>query len=116
MDTDTQTPDSPPLAAVTGSAHATLSWQKGPANGGVGTAGERGGVSQWYDGDLLLIIVETNSGREIAVVGISCDEDWFSVTDKSTGDEYDAWAPEQWAWWARLTDLPPIEPNNPTEL
>lgn len=93
-----------------------LEWHPGPANGGVGTAGEKNGVSQWWDGDILLIIVETNSGREFAVVHISADgDDYFEVRDASTGDDYDAWSPDEWSWWAKLDEknLPP-QPQ-PTE-
>lgn len=107
----TETPAPEVLPPAVCSAFAAGPWQKGPANGGVGTAGEKGGVSQWYDGDLLMIVVETTRGREIAVVRISCDEDWFSVTDTSTGEEYDAWDPEQWAWWALINEAPPLKPN-----
>lgn len=83
---------------------APLEWHKGPAEGGQGTAGKNeDGVPQWWDGDRLLIIVETNQGREIAVVDISADEDYFDVRDASTGDTYDAWGPECWSWWAKLT-------------
>jgi hypothetical protein len=87
-----------------------LTWHKGPASGGVGTAGSReDGTSLWWDGDLLLILVETNSGRETALVSISCDEHYFSVIDANTGDAYGDWGPESWSWWAKLesVNLPP---------
>jgi hypothetical protein len=106
-----QTPAPPELGAASGSALAAGPWHKGPANGGQGTAGERNGVAQWWDGDLLLIVVETNSGRDIAAVRISCDVHFFSVTDVSTGDEYSDWMPDQWAWWARISEPPPSEQN-----
>lgn len=94
---------------------ASLEWHKGPAEGGQGTAGKNeDGVPQWYDGDRLLIIVETNEGREIAVVDISADEDYFDVRDASSGDTYDAWGPECWSWWAKLDkrNTPPALPQN----
>jgi endonuclease YncB( thermonuclease family) len=94
----------------------SLEWHKGPAEGGVGTAGANDdGVPQWWDGDRLLIVVETGDGREIAVVDISADEEYFDVRDASTGDTYDAWGPECWSWWARLDEknTPPASlPNN----
>lgn len=89
---------------------ASLEWHKGPAEDGEGTAGKNeDGVPQWWDGDRLLIIIETNNGREIAVVDISADEDAFDVRDASSGYTYDAWGPECWSWWAKLTkhNLPP---------
>lgn len=80
-----------------------LDWHKGPAEGGHGTAGTNDeGVPQWYDGDRLLIIIETNKGREMAIVDISCDEHFFRTTDASSGDAYDAWDPSVWSWWAKL--------------
>lgn len=85
---------------------AEIEWHKGPALGGVGTAGTENGISQWYDGDHLLIIVDTDNGgnpvREIATVYINADEDLFEVRDASTHDIYDAWGPESWSWWAKL--------------
>lgn len=80
-----------------------IEWHKGPALGGEGTAGKNDeGVPQWYNGDLLLIKVETTERTELAVVRIHADEDYFSVDDASTGDTYDAWGPECWYWWAKL--------------
>jgi endonuclease YncB( thermonuclease family) len=96
--------------AVDAGFGVTLQWHKGPAEGGQGSAGKNeDGVPQWWDGDRLLIIVETSEGREIAVVDINADEDYFDVRDASTGDTYDAWGPECWSWWAKLTkhNLPP---------
>lgn len=95
---------------------ASLEWRKGPAEDGEGTAGKNDeGVPQWYDGDRLLIVIETNNGREIAVVDICADENDFSVKDASSGDEYDAWSPESWSWWAKLTkhNLPPNGSHEP---
>ncbi len=89
-----------------------LDWRKGPANGGEGTAGTNDeGIPQWYDGDRLLIVIETNKGREVAVVDIDCDEHYFNVKDASSGDAYDAWEPKDWSWWAKLDkgSLPPVE-------
>lgn len=87
---------------------ATLNWVKGPALGGVGTAGIKDGVPQWRDGDMLLVLVETNHGDELHVFYISCDEGFFSVED-SYGDC--PWEPECWSWYAVLkdSDLPKKE-------
>jgi len=75
-----------------------LEWHKGTDEG---TAGKDDlGVAQWYDGDTLLAIVETNQGREISVVNISADEDNFSLED-SNGDIW-GWDIDDIAWWALL--------------
>lgn len=80
-----------------------LKWNKGPALGGEGTAGKNDeGIPQWYDGDRLLIIVETTGDDEMAIVDIVADEDLFQVKDATTGDTYDAWEPAQWSWWAKF--------------
>jgi len=92
-----------------------LEWHKGPANGGKGTAGTASdGTPRWWSDERLIIVIETNMGREIAIVDIDCDVDDFSVKDASTGDDYDAWTPDSWAWWAKLTDrnLPPDVPGS----
>lgn len=90
---------------VTDGFCASLEWHRGPAEGGTGTAGrcEETGKHLWWNGDRLLVVVETNQGREIAVVDIEADEDYFNVRDASTGETYDAWEPESWSWWAKLT-------------
>lgn len=113
-------PTTPPEQPVTGKKipfDAVLEWNLGPAEGGEGTAGkdEETGAPLFYDGDRLLIIIETNQGREIAVVDIDCDEHYFNVTDASSGETYDAWEPHQWSWWAKLDkcNTPPIQPSAP---
>lgn len=78
-------------------AATLLEWHKGVE----GTAGkDEEGVAQWYDGDRLLVIVETNQGREISVVHISCDDDFFSLTD-SNGEAW-GWEITDIEWWALL--------------
>ncbi len=67
---------------------AILAWHKGPAGGGEGTAGkDENGAPLFYNDDRLLLIIETNKGREIAVVDIDCDEDYFDVRDAPTGEK-----------------------------
>lgn len=86
---------------------ASLEWHKGTDEG---TAGKNSkGVAQWYDGDTLLAIVETNHGREISVVHISCDEHYFSLED-SNGEMW-GWGLDDIEWWARLDkeSLPAVE-------
>ena len=99
---------------------ASLEWHKGPAENGEGTAGkdEETGAPLFYNGDRLLLIIETNKGREIAVVDIDCDEDYFRVTAASSGDDFDAWGPEAWSWWAKLDkrNTPPaLSQNNDSQ-
>ena len=94
---------------------ASLEWHKGPALGGEGTAGkdEETGAPLWWNNDCLLIVVETNSGRELAIVNIDCDEDYWRVTEATTGEDYGDWGPECWAWWTYIRkSLPPQ--NNKT--
>jgi len=81
-----------------------IKWEKGPAKGGQGTAGTEDGFARWYDGDELMIVVETNHSREIAIVTISCDSEHFSVNDQN-GESYYEWSPEDWAYWAKLEDI-----------
>lgn len=75
-----------------------IEWNKGPARGGQGTAGK----DLWWDGDTLLVIVETNDGRDIDVVSVQADEHCLSLQD-SNGDIY-GWEPSDIAWWAKLED------------
>lgn len=78
-----------------------LIWHKTEEHGG--PAGRReDGAPLFHNGDRLLLIIETNAGREMAVVDIDCDEDYFRVTDASSGDAFDAWGPDSWTWWAKL--------------
>jgi hypothetical protein len=90
-----------------------LEWHPGPANGGVGTAGKNeAGVSQWYDGDRLLVVVEINTGeREIVCLDVIADEERFETRLAGTDELYSAFLPEDWSWWAKLDteNLPPVE-------
>lgn len=89
----------------------TITWMPGRAQGGGGTAGkdEANGAPLFFNGDRLLLIIETDLGREMAVVDIDCDEDYFRVTEVTSGEGFDTWGPESWSWWAKLdkTTLPP---------
>ena len=90
---------------------AGIVWHEGPAEGGKGTApNTEDGKARWYDGDTVLVIIETNQGREIVVLHISADEDCFSVSD-CYGDEYSDWGPEDWSWWAKLDEKSLPEPT-----
>lgn len=89
-----------------------LLWHKTSEVGG--PAGRNNdGAPLFQNGDRLIIIVETTAGREMAIVDIDCDEDYFRATDASSGEPFDAWGPNAWTWWAKLdkSNLPPEEPN-----
>ena len=87
--------------------HAAITWNLGPANGGEGTAGNRNGVPWWWDGDLLLVVVDTNGGPEVSLVRVSADGDQLAFLDAATGDDNFGYTPEDVAWWAKLDPLPP---------
>lgn len=89
-------------------------WNKGPANGGAGTAGPRseehpGGL--WWDGDALLVVVEVTNNKtgeewlEYHAVQIICDVEFFGVSSLN-GDDDCGWPPESWSWWLRLPAFP----------
>jgi hypothetical protein len=84
-----------------------VKWNEGPARGGQGTAGK----DRWWDGDLLLIIVETNDGNDTDVVSVHADEDYLNL-QCSNGDAY-GWEPSDISWWAKLGNS--NTPTNPAE-
>lgn len=83
---------------------AELTWHRGTDEGTAGK--DKDGKALWWDGDCLLVIVETNKGREIATVRISCDDEMFELYD-SNGDVF-PWELSDISWWAKLdkTNLP----------
>ena len=89
--------------------YVILKWNKGPAQGGGGTAGLRDDVPWWTDGDLIIAIIETTAGREFAALRVHADEGLLSFTD-GIGNEFDA-SSSDIHWWALLTPL-----NTPPEL
>ena len=100
-----------PLDTLTCSA--SLVWNAGPArDGGGGTAQrempEGHGYSSWWDdGDLLLIIVDTNSGPEVSLVRVSADGDKLGFFDPETGDDSWGWTDTDISWWARIMESLP---------
>ena len=91
--------------------HTELIWHEGPANGGGGTAGKREGAPWWYDGETIIAIFETTTGREIVILRVLADESGLSFTDTTTGDDFSAWSDLDIHWWAKLTkDNTPPEP------
>ena len=85
-----------------------LTWHEGPARGGEGTAGkDKNGTPLWCDGELLLVVVYLDDGdREISVVSIAADEDYFDIRDVY-GNSW-GWQDTDIEWWAKLdiTQLP----------
>lgn len=81
-----------------------LEWHRGPALGGEGTAGKRG----WWDGDRLIIIVDTAKGREVAIVNVSADEGHATMRYDMEGSVCD-WSVDSISWWAKLDKLPTSE-------
>ena len=101
MATDT---DSKSAASGLPSANGSvIQWRKAPSNGGEGTAGK----DRWWDGDLLLCIVETNSGNDIFTAHVSADEGGVSLLDR-LGDLID-WSVADLAYYAKIEDS--ILPN-----
>jgi hypothetical protein len=88
-----------------------LIWCAGPANGGGGTAGTLYGVPQWHDGETVIAIIETVSGREFVTLKVHADGDHFSFKDTTTGKDFGAWSDSEFAWWAKLTSF-----NTPPEI
>jgi hypothetical protein len=99
----------PPTSAS--GCSAALVWMRGPANGGGGTAGIIDGVPNWWDGDLLLVVVETNAGRDVSAVRVSADGPHLSFVNAGTGDDDFGWGSEDIAWWAKLDGCLPPNPH-----
>ena len=102
---------------------AELVWHAGPANDGGGTAGIRDGIPWWQDGDLLLIIVDTNKGPNVSLLQVNADGDQLSFLDPETLDDNFGWTDREISWWARIekslpqnepAQLPPRSGSNPT--
>ena len=90
---------------------AFLMWVRGPANGGGGTAGIKDGVPNWWDGDLLLVVVETNVGRDVSAVRVSADGPHLSFVNAGTGEDDFGWGSEDISWWAKLDGCIPPNPK-----
>ena len=86
---------------------ASLVWHAGPAQGGQGTAGSRSGRSWWWDGELLLLVVETNAGPNVSLVKVNADGDLLGFWDPETGDDNLGYASEDIAWWAKIEESLP---------
>jgi len=86
-----------------------LVWHPGPANGGGGTAqDELAGTkrSWWWDGELLLIVVELQSGYIVRLVHVDADGTYLSFRDPDTDDDI-GYGPESISWWAKIEESLP---------
>ncbi len=86
---------------------ASLDWKRGPNHGGEGTAGMRDGYGWWWDGDMLLCVVEHTSGsRDVFVGVVQADGDMLSLTYPDSGDDT-GWMPDDLTWYAKIDGLLP---------
>lgn len=99
------------LPAITPPAICSeIRWMPGPANDGEGTAGkDSNGNDLWWDGDLLLITIDTVGGRETTLIHVAADGDQLGMIDPLSGDYLCDYGFDEIEWWARLDEgnLPP---------
>lgn len=91
-----------------------LVWHPGPAIGGGGTAQHERPNTQtpwWYDGQLLLVIVERNDGPEVSAVYVHADGDGLDFSNAATGDYDFGWTDRDISWWAVLDYILPTNTN-----
>lgn len=101
-----------PAVAPAATCSASLVWHAGPARGGGGTAQrempvDAGYSSWWTDGDLLLVIVDTNSGPFVRLVKVNADGDMLGFDDPDTGDDNFGYMDSDISWWARIEESLP---------
>ena len=87
-----------------------VTWHPGPAIGGGGTAEhevDSTNRSWWYDGQLLLVIVERNDGPEVSTVRVHADGDQLDFANAATDDFDFGWTDQDISWWAILDDVLP---------
>ena len=100
-----------------------IKWHPGPAVGGTGTVlpglwpqpGDPPQQWKWWDGDLLLVVVDLYSTREIRMVRVSADGDHLAFLDPHTQDDDFGYGSEDIAWWAKLgpDSFPPDRRRQP---
>ena len=98
--TEKSTMKTEPVTPIT----VPLVWHPGPANGGGGTAQDErpeAKHSWWWDGDLLLIVVELKSEDFVRLVHVNADGDMLSFQDPDTDDDI-GYGPEDISWWAKI--------------
>lgn len=89
---------------------ASLVWHAGPARGGGGTAQDESpdGRSWWRDGDLLLVLVETNGGPFVRLVRVNADGEMLDFQDPDTGDFSFGYEASDISWWAMIEESLPL--------
>lgn len=90
-----------------------LKWKRGPKNGGEGTAGMRGSLGNWWDGDHLLCVVNLCGGdRDIFAAVVLADGDQVGLSDDN-GDDI-GWLPDDLSWYAKIEEstLPPLDESS----
>ena len=95
----------------------SLVWHAGPAKGGGGTAQDESpdGRSWWRDGDLLLVLVETNGGPFVRLVTVNADGEMLDFQDPDTGDFSFGYEASDISWWAKIEEsLPQNACEQPT--
>jgi len=90
----------------------SLVWHAGPAQGGGGTAQrempvDAGYSSWWADGDLLLVVVNTNGGPFVRLVKVNADGDMLGFDDPDTGDDNFGYSDTDISWWAKIEESLP---------
>lgn len=86
-----------------------LVWHPGPAIGGGGTAQDEhpeAKNSWWWDGDLLLILVELQSEDLVRLVQVNADGDLLCFQDPDTEDDV-GYSADDISWWAKVMDSLP---------
>lgn len=68
---------------------------------------DAGYSSWWTDGDLLLVIVDTNSGPFVRLVKVNADGDMLGFDDPDTGDDNFGYMDSDISWWARIEESLP---------
>lgn len=90
-----------------------LVWHPGPAIGGGGTAQDEhpeAKNSWWWDGDLLLILVELQSEDLVRLVQVNADGDLLCFQDPDTEDDV-GYSADDISWWAKVMDSLPTNDN-----
>ncbi len=67
---------------------------------------DHGYSSWWTDGDLLLVLVETNIGPFVRLVKVNADGDMLGFDDPDTGNDL-GYTDRDISWWARVMESLP---------
>ena len=87
----------------------SITWHPGPAIGGGGTAQHEHPESKysfWWDGELLLIVVELQNEDFVRLVRVNADGDLLSFQDPDTEDDV-GYSADDISWWAKIDEWMP---------